>query len=61
MLSCVSQCSYFLFACVGIQKGYVGHCLVVGEGGRSDSLSAETMPHVYGCAGSFHKDVRVIS
>jgi len=28
------------FACVGIQKGYAGHCLVEGRGGKLGLLSA---------------------
>ena len=30
----------FLFACVGIQRGYAGHCLVKGKGGKLGLLSA---------------------
>jgi hypothetical protein len=33
--------------CVGTQKGCVGHCLIVGRGGRFDLLRVWTIPHVY--------------
>ena len=51
MLSCVSQLSYFLYACLGIQKGYAGHCLDEGREGKSSLLSAQTIPHAFGCTG----------
>ena len=31
---------YFLFACVGIQTRYAGHCLVEGRGSKLGLLSA---------------------
>ena len=49
MLSCVSQWSHFLVACVGTQRECVGHCLIVGKGGRSYSSSNSSIPHVFGC------------
>jgi len=36
----VSLSDFILFACVGIQKGYAGHCLVEGRGGKFSLLSA---------------------
>jgi len=55
MLSCVSQLLFFLIVRVGIQKGYAGHCLVEGRGGKLDLLSALTIPHAFGCTGSLFR------
>jgi hypothetical protein len=37
---CLSLITFFICVCVGIQKGYAGHCLVEGRGGKLGLLSA---------------------
>jgi len=51
MLDYASQRSYYSW-CIGTQREGVGLCEVVGkEGGRSDLLSAKTIPHAFVCTG----------
>ena len=35
---CLSVIMFLICVCVGIQKGHVGHCLLVGRGGKFDLL-----------------------